>query len=44
LSAPGAAVALEVIAKPDKRSERIATVRVLGLGAMVMVPFKGMDM
>src|SRR6188472_3869431 len=41
LSAAGAAAALEVIANPDRRSERIATVRVLGLGAMVVVPFKG---
>src|SRR4051794_19141274 len=41
LSGVGAAVALEVIANPDRRSERIATVRVLSLGAMVVVPFKG---
>ena len=44
LSAPGAAAALEVIAKPERNSENIATVRVLGLGAMVVVPFKGIDM
>ena len=44
LSAAGAAAALEVIANPDRRSERIATVRVL-----VWVPWwwflsRGMDM
>jgi len=44
LSAPGAAAALEVIAKPERHRESIATVRALGLGAMVVVPFKGMDM